>query len=128
MIHLHFDGPLRAQAVTLGPAPWFRIAGNYIRQGPHNVIVGSYRRHQWEVQAKYFTRYDCRDRAVIHFEDVAGGPTENFGPFPCFHGADGVVYAADKLFAKFIEESQLWHCYPTETFWPVMVVQAAPPP
>jgi hypothetical protein len=33
--------------------------------------------------------------------------------------------ADGKLFAKFIEESQLWHCYFTENFSPVMVVKPA---
>ena len=127
MIHLHFNGSSPAYAVTLGPAPWFRIAGNFIRQGPHGAIAATYRHHQWEVQGRHFTRSDCKDRAVIHFEDAAGGPTEDYGPFDTFHAADGVMYADGKLFAKFIEESQLWHCYPTENFWPVMVVKAAGP-
>jgi hypothetical protein len=126
MIHLYFEGGSPADSVTLGPAPWFRIAGNFIRQGPDGAIVGTYRRHQWEVQSGYFTRFDGKERAVVHFEDAAGGPSEDFGPFPRFHTSDGVLYADGKLFAKFVEESQLWHCYPSENFWPVIVIKPAP--
>jgi hypothetical protein len=92
------------------------------------VIVGTYRQHQWDVQGQHFTSYDCNDRTAIHFEDVAGGSTEDFGPFGHFFVADGTMYAEGKLFAKFMEESQLWHCYVTDTYWPVMVIKPAPVP
>ena len=127
MIQLHFAGLSHVESVTLGPAPWFRIAGNFIRQGPDGGIVATFRKHQWEVQSRYFTRWDSKDRAIIHFEDTAGGATENFGPFARCHASDGVMYADEKLFSKFVEESQLWHCYPTENFWPVIVIKPAPP-
>jgi hypothetical protein len=126
MIHLQFEGGSPAGSITLGPAPWFRIAGNFIRQGPDGAIVGTFRRHQWEVESKHFTRFDCKERAAIHFQDAAGGATEDYGPFASLYASDGVMYADGKLFAKFIEESQLWHCYPTENFWPVIVIKAAP--
>ena len=123
MIQLRFTG--MAGSASLGPAPWFRIAGNFVRQGPSGLIVGTFREHHWELQSRHFVRYDCSDTVLIHFEDVAGGPTDDYGPFGEFHAADGVMYAANKLFAKFIEETQLWHCYPTENFWPVMVIKSA---
>lgn len=127
MVRLHFDSASLGHSVTLGPAPWFQISGNFIRQGPDATIVATYRRHQWEVQSQHFTRFDCRDRAVIHFEDMGSGASEDFGPFTHFHAADGTIYADDELFAKFMEESQLWHCYPTETFWPVLFFKSAMP-
>jgi hypothetical protein len=40
------------------------------------------------------------------------------------HAADGVLYADDELFAKILEESQLWHCYATENFWPALISPA----
>ncbi|MGE0161033.1 MAG: hypothetical protein AB7T31_16670 [Gemmatimonadales bacterium] len=123
MVHIHFDGRSPTSSLVLGPAPWFRIAGNFIRQGPEGTPVAIYRSHQWDVQGRYFTRWDCKEPGLIHFEDVAGGRTEYFGPFGRFHAADGVLYADDELFAKFIEEAQLWHCYATENFWPVLVFE-----
>jgi hypothetical protein len=125
MIRLLFEGTSPGNSVVLGPAPWFRIGGNFLRQGPHAAIVGTYRQHQWELQARYFTRWDCPEPTLVHFEDVAGGRTEDYGPFTEIYAADGVVHADQKIFAKFVEESQLWHCYPTENFWPVMIVKSA---
>lgn len=126
MIRLLFDNDNSTGPVPLGPAPWFRVGGNFIRLGPHNSIGGTYRQHHWEVAAHYFTRFDCKDRAFLHFEDCAGGASESFGPFTEFYAADGIIHADGELFAKFVEESQLWHCYPTENFWPILVIQPAP--
>jgi len=87
--------------------------------------VAKYKNHFWEIQGQHFTRYDCLDMVSIHFEDVAGDPSESFGPFAYFWVTDGAIYAERDLFAKFMEESQLWHCYPADTYWPVMVVTQA---
>ena len=127
-IHLFFEGTSPSYAVTLGPAPWYRISGNFIREGPAGRIVAIFRRHMWDLADHSYTRFDCRDPALIHFEDSAGGTTEDFGPIASFFAADGVLYAEGKLFAKFIEETQLWHSYVTENFWPAMIIKPAPPP
>jgi hypothetical protein len=125
MIRLHLSGPTEPP-VTLGPAPWFRVAGNFIRQGPHGNIVGTFRRHNWEVESRQYGRIECREPVLVHFEDAAGGPTEDFGPFADFLCLDGALHAGGEVFAKFMEETQLWHCLPTETYWPVLVVKAPP--
>ena len=39
---------------------------------------------------------------------------------------DGVLHAEDVLKAKFHEQSQLWHVYHTDTYWPVMVIESVP--
>ena len=123
MIKLLFeDGPHK---VELGPAPWFRIAGNFIRQGPHGSISGTFRMHHWEVNGHHFARYDCKTPALVHFEDTQGGHCEDFGPFSFLYAQDGVMHAEKDLFAKFIEETQMWHAFATETFWPILVIKSA---
>ena len=125
MIQLVFADSLVPQPSVLGPAPWFKVGGNFMRVGPHGAIAGTYRLHHWEVQSQHYTRWDCRGQSWVHFEDALGGNTEVFGPFEEVYAADGVMHADGKLFAKFIEETQLWHCYPSENFWPVMVIKSA---
>ena len=39
MIHLRFEGVPSEADLTLGPAPWFRVAGNFVRQGPDGDIT-----------------------------------------------------------------------------------------
>lgn len=126
MIQLIFEDTAAGKSARLGPAPWFRIAGNFIRQGPHGSIAGTFRMHHWEVGGHHYGRYDCKTPVVLHFEDAQGGASEQFGPFSFLFAQDGVLHAERELFAKFIEETQMWHCFATENFWPVMVLKSPP--
>jgi len=124
MIHLHFRGATANTSVTLGPAPWFRVAGNFVRQGPHGAIVGTFRRHVWEVGSEHFPIYECREPHRIHFEDAAGGVGPVLGPYSRLTVEDGLMHEDDRLVAKFMDQNQLWLCYETETYWPVMIIKA----
>jgi len=124
-IQLVFHGWSAAQRVALGPAPWFRVAGNFIREGPAGEIVAALRNHQWVLKDQHFTRFECAQPVVLHFEDAAGGASPPLGPYGAISVADGALYAGEKLVAKFVEETQLWHCFPTENFWPVVVLSPA---
>jgi hypothetical protein len=123
MISLNFSGGQTGESAVIGPAPWFRISGNYVRMGPHGTISGTFHMHHWEVNGHHYPRYDCNDSVIIYFEDAAGGPTPHFGPFSSLYAQDGVLHANKKLFAKFIEETVLWHCFVTETYWPVLIIK-----
>jgi hypothetical protein len=126
MLCLYFSGGPGGETETIGPAPWFRISGNYIRMGPHGTISGTFHMHHWEVNGHHYPRYDCKEPVLIHFEDVAGGPTPDFGPFSSLYAQDGLLHAGRALFAKFIEETVLWHCFVSETYWPVLVIKSVP--
>ena len=115
-----------AEGTTIGPAPWVRISGNFIRMGPHGTIAGTFHMHYWEVNGRHYPRYDCPDPAVLHFEDAEGGSTREFGPFSALYAEDGVLHGDGKLFAKFVEETVLWHCFETETYWPVLIIKPVP--
>ncbi|WP_434130514.1 hypothetical protein [Methylocaldum sp. GT1BB] len=122
MIRLTFDSGAGGRPEQIGPAPWFRVGGNAIRQGPQGSIVAAYRNHFWETQGRHFTRYDCKEPVRISFENATGEPSEWFGPFAYVSCVDGVVYAEEQLFAKFQEETVIWHCYSTDTYWPVLML------
>ena len=125
MIQLRFEGEASGPDLILGPAPWFRVAGNFIRQGPDGAIAGSFHNHYWEVQSRRFIRYFCDEPHTVHFEDAAGGAVIRLGPFSKLWMEDGVLHADNFLKAKFHEETQIWHDYETDTYWPVMVIDAA---
>jgi hypothetical protein len=124
VIEIRFEGLARYQSVSVGPAPWFRLAGNHIRQGPAGDVVAQLVRHQWSVGEQFYSRLDCRGGACVRFEDAAGLPGGEFGPFATLFIVDGTMYAGDQLLGKFAEETQLWHCFPTETYWPVVVLES----
>jgi hypothetical protein len=127
MLHLHFKGEGPAQQATLGPAAHFRVAGNFIRNAESGEILARYENHFWNVGGKYFTRYDCREPVRIHFEDNEAGKTNVYGPFDSLWVADGSLYAGGKLFAKFVDQTLLWHDHQTDTYWPVMVLSTDRP-
>jgi len=126
VIQLRFRRPSLQSELKFGPAPWFRVAGNFIRQGPHGTIVGTFRRHVWEVAAEHFPVYECTDPFRIRFEDAEGGVGAELGPFSRLRVEDGTLTVQqDQLTAKFMDPTQLWLCYETETYWPVMVIESA---
>lgn len=125
MIRLLFGGVAKIHDVALGPAEAFRIAGNFIRQLPSGEIVAHYRNHQWQIGKNHFSRYDCTQPTVIHFEAADGTPSSTFGPFHKLFVADGTLYADEDLFAKFMEETLNWHSYRLETYWPTLVISSA---
>jgi hypothetical protein len=124
LIELHFQGLHAAQSVVVGPAEGFRLAGNFLRQLPEGIVVGDYSRHQWHVRDGHFSRYDVRRPCWITFADAEGALSSRFGPFESLFTADGTMYAADKLFAKFIDETVLWHSFELESYWPSLIITA----
>lgn len=122
MVKLRFNAMEPTKSIVLGPVEGFRVAGNFLRQLPDNTVVGEYSRHQWHVRDGHFARYDALSPCRIHFEDTYGARSEIFGPFADLHVADGTMYTADRLFAKFVDESLLWHCYDLENYWPNLVI------
>jgi hypothetical protein len=122
MIRLSFEGIQPLHSITLGPAEGFRVAGNFLRQLPTQEVLGQYARHQWHVRGAHFSRYDCREPCRVYSADAAGTQSRIFGRFAQLHVADGTMYASDALFAKFIDESVLWHSFELETYWPSLII------
>jgi hypothetical protein len=126
VIRLLFGGVSKIYDVAVGPAPAFKVAGNFIRMLPSGEVVASYHNNQWQIGTGHFSRYDCLEPAVIHFEAVDGLATASFGPFNKLLVADGTMYADDEIFAKFIDETLNWHSYRLATYWPTLIISAAP--
>ena len=124
MIQLQFEALQSHQCITIGPAEAFRVAGNFVRQLPDNEVLGQYSRHQWHVRGGHFSRYDCKQQCIVYFMDGEGTKSETFGPFEQLHVADGTMYTRDRLFAKFIDETLLWHSFELETYWPNLIISS----
>jgi hypothetical protein len=65
MIHLRFEGVPSEADLTLGPAPWFRVAGNFVRQGPDGDITAIFRNHYWEVQGRHYISISATSRSPL---------------------------------------------------------------
>jgi hypothetical protein len=77
------------------------------------------------VRGGHFSRYDNVDPCCVYFSDAEGTRSEGFGPFESMHVADGTMYTKEKLFAKFIDETLLWHSFELENYWPNLILTAA---
>jgi hypothetical protein len=122
MITLEFSGVLSPATAALGPAPAFRVAGNFIRTEPGGQVLAQYIQHEWHLQKRRFSRYDCRDGARVWFLDALDTSSPAFGPFTHIFVVDGTMYADEKLFAKFSDETTLWHSFELETYWPNLMI------
>jgi len=125
-ITLHFSGIHRGLDITLGPHSVVMVSGNFMTAERADTVIANYVRHQWRVGQDHFSSYRCHDPTMIHFEDQAGLSTERFGPFEELFVADGTMYADNELFAKFIDETVLWHSFRLETWWPRLVISFRP--
>jgi hypothetical protein len=125
MISLRFEALQEQHGLTVGPEEAFRVAGNFLRRFPTGEVLGQYARHQWHVGDGHFSRYDCTEPCRVWFADSEGTPSESFGPFDRLHVADGTMYTDEALFAKFVDESLLWHSFELDTYWPSLIITGA---
>lgn len=124
MLQLQFLGINPFHRASIGPVSRLRVAGNFIRNADSGEILARYLNHFWHVQEMFFTRYDCPGPVCMHFEDLEGGATPRYGPFEQLSVADGSVHFGDKLVAKFIDPTLLWHDIESDTYWQNMILSS----
>ena len=93
MIQLRFNTMAGIDPSIVGPAPFFRIDGLLLRQGPEGQVVGRYHDHHWEVHGSFASSYECTDRISVCFEDGGGRVTKRYGPFQQLLFPNGSCYA-----------------------------------
>ena len=124
MIQLKMTPPLLGSRLTLGPAPWFRVDRNELRQGPTESLVGELRNHQWNVKGRHFAIVEATPGSTVQFAGPASAAPP-LGPYQDLRLTDGALYADGKLVAKFDDETYLWLCPDTHQAWPAVVVASA---
>ena len=126
MVRLQMSPALLGSRITLGPAPWFRVERNELRQGPTESLVGELRNHQWNVHGRHFSVVDASPGATVQIAAAHGPSSSSFGPYQEVRFADGAMYGDGQLIAKFDEETYLWRCTTTQEAWPAVVVSSNP--
>ena len=122
MVRLQMSPPLLGSTLTLGPAPWFRVERNELRQGPTESLVGELQNHQWNVRGRHFTVVEATPGTTLQFAGPAGPVSPPYGPYHDVRLADGAVYGDGRLIARFDDETYLWRCALTHQAWPAVVV------
>ena len=121
-IRLRFSGVTRPHGFFVGPAPWFRVVGTSILQGPNGELVAESHDHRWKVRELVFNRLDCRQPHVLRFEDSTGQSTETIGEFGECAVIDGVIYAEGAPVANWIPALRLWRSTESEIGWPTVFI------
>ena len=103
--------------MSLGPAPSYLISGDVLCVGPAWTVAAVYRNHAWEVRGRRFVRLDFIGQGLLlsNFGCVPDASVERFGPFDEVLLADGTLFADDRPFSKFVEETVAWYIYETKT-------------
>lgn len=127
MIQLRFNSMAGTEPAVVGPAPFFRIEGPLLQQGPGREVVGRYADHHWEMAGRYVSSYECADAIRLHFEGHAGEISKSYGPFQQLRFPNGSCYADRILFAEFAEDQAHWVHRADLTKWPVIVISPAEP-
>lgn len=138
MIQLRFNSLAGTDPAILGPAPFFRIDGPTLQQGPDRNVVGRYFDHHWEFGDRFVSSYECVDAVLLHFEGPGGESSRIYGPFQQLRFPNGSCYADRSLFAELVEDRKSaggaapdsppqWLHRADLTRWPVLVVSAATP-
>jgi hypothetical protein len=136
MIQLRFNSLSGTEPAILGPAPFFRVEGTMLQQGPDRSVVGRYFDHHWEIGNRFVSSYESVDAVLLHFEGPGGESSRIYGPFQQLRFPNGSCYADRSLFAELVEDGKSGGGAPAETRpqwlhradltrWPVLVVSAA---
>jgi hypothetical protein len=114
-------------SMILGPAPAYVLSGDVLCVGPHWPIVAVYRNSTWEVRGHHFVRFNFTERGLMlaDFNRAPDGSIGRFGPFDEIVVADSVLFADDKHFAKFREDTFSWYVYEMKTCLLNIIIKAA---
>ena len=141
MIRLRFNSLAGTNPAMLGPAPFFRIEGALLQQGPDHAEVGRYFDHHWEIGSRFVSSYESVEAVCLHFVGAAGAISGTYGPFQQVHFPNGSCYADRMLFAELVGEDGTggtpgseagnrggqWMHRADLTRWPALVISPAEP-
>jgi hypothetical protein len=137
MIRLRFNSLAGTDPATVGPAPYFRVEGSLLQQGPDHDVIGRYFDHHWEMGGRFVSSYECVESVRLHFEGPAGATSDIYGPFQQVRFPNGSCYADRALFAELIETPPAASSSPAGggqwlhradlTRWPVLVISPVVP-
>ena len=129
MIRLRFNSLAGTEPATLGPAPFFRIDGSLLQQGPDHAVVGRYFDHHWEIGNRFVSSYDCVDAVRLHFVAANGETSGTHGPFQHLRFPNGSCYADSSLFGELVQEhgnkTSYWIHRASLARWQALVISPA---
>lgn len=117
MLTLTLEGMTQLDTLTFGPAPYFKVCGHFLLEGPTDTVLGCHACGYWKVQGTFFIVYEIIGNHFIHFTDGKGKQSARHGPFEKTRVADGHL-AATGLVACYLPDQDAWHCSRDNLIWP----------
>jgi len=115
MLNLEFTGLAHRNRMTVGPAPWFRLAGTTIETGDTGLVVAELKHHWWRRDGRYFSRIDCLDPVALWSLET-GGELRPVGSFEDVAIGDGAIYAGTRIVAEYDLGRRRWRsCVRTDS-------------
>jgi len=123
-VSLSFYNPMRPP-LHVGPAPWFRITRNCVRQGPHDEPVAIFENSAWHADGERFTSSDVEGATAIQLDDESPDRVEVFGPFDFVRIANAVLWTNSQPLVKLSSETGHWQHVKTKHDWSEVVITPA---
>jgi hypothetical protein len=129
MIRLRFNSLAGTDPAILGPAPFFRIDGALLQQGPDHTVVGRYFDHHWEFGGRFVSSYECVEAVRLQFMGPNGDTSAIHGPFQQVRFPNGSCYADRSLFGELVQDQGAatghWMHRASLTRWQALVISPA---
>jgi hypothetical protein len=105
-----------------GPAPFFELDRETLRQGPDRLVIARHIQHAWRVGRQNYSSWEVEGPLIATFTDTpnpsAGSRT--IGPFSHLRVANGFAYGDTCLVAEFTEAVSKWCSRLDSECWPVI--------
>ena len=121
MVELNLSPDPAGEPLTLGPAPWFRVERNELRQGPTEILVGEMRGRSWRLAGRPFPTLEANG-TLLRFAGHGAPSGAAQGPYRELRFVDGSLYGDGQLVAYFDDETYLWRESQTSRSWPSVLL------
>ncbi len=118
-----------SHAASFGPAPFFELDREALRQGPERVLIARHVRHAWVTGRDHFSSFEVKGPVLMIFTDTlkpqAAGRT--LGPFMQLRVAGDFAYGDSQPVAEFAETIAQWCGGPDPNCWPLVELRSVEP-
>jgi hypothetical protein len=110
-----------------GPAPFFEIDREALRQGPDREVIARHIQHAWRVGHLNYSSWEVEGPLITIFADTLEPKAESrtMGPFSHLRVANGFAYGDTLLIAEFSETVSKWCSKAGSDYWPIIELRAA---
>ncbi len=112
---------------SFGPAPFFELDREALRQGPDRRVIARHVQHAWRVGEENYSSWEVEGPLIAIFTDSlnARAQLRTMGPFSHLRVANGFAYGDTRLLTEFAEAAAKWCSKEDSECWPVIELRAA---